>query len=195
VSALGSFTESWLVPHLADFERVHPGIELRVEATLRYADFDRDPVDVAIRFGTGPWADLHSEPIVDLTYFPVCSPALGEPPLREPGDLRWHTIIHVSQTPDAWSEWLRQADVAGLQPKRNVTYDHLSIALSAAESGHGVALSSEFLCAQRLATGRLREPFAVRARSASTYHLVCRPEGLEDPRIVAFRDWLVEALG
>jgi LysR family glycine cleavage system transcriptional activator len=191
VSALESFTESWLIPHLSDFERVHPGIELQVEATLRYADFDSDPVDVAIRFGTGPWADLHSEPIVDLTYFPVCSPEL---PLREPGDLRSHTIIHVSQTPDAWSDWLRQAGVAGLQPKRSVTYDHLSIALSAAESGHGVALSSEFLCAQRIASGRLHEPFDVRARSASTYHLVCRPEGLEDPRIIALRDWLVEAL-
>ena len=76
VSALESFTESWLIPHLSDFERAHPGIELQVEATLRYADFERDPVDVAIRFGTGPWADLHSEPIVDLTYFPVCSPEL-----------------------------------------------------------------------------------------------------------------------
>ena len=195
VSALESFTESWLIPHLSDFERIHPGIELQVEATLRYADFERDPVDVAIRFGTGPWDDLHSEPIVDLTYFPVCSPTLGgESPLREPGDLRSHTIIHVSQTPDAWSEWLRQAGVAGLQPKRSVTYDHLSIALSAAESGHGVALSSDFLCSQRLATGRLLAPFRVRARSASTYHLVCRPEGLEDPRIVALRDWLVEAL-
>ena len=196
VSALESFTESWLVPHLADFERAHPGIELQVEATLRYADFDRDPVDVAIRFGTGPWADLHSEPIVDLTYFPVCSPALlaGESPLREPVDLRWHTIIHVSQTPDAWDDWLRQAGVAGLKPRRTVTYDHLSIALSAAESGHGVALSSEFLCAQRLRAGRLCVPFEVRVRSPSTYHLVCRPEGLEDPRIVALRDWLVDAL-
>jgi LysR family glycine cleavage system transcriptional activator len=196
VSALESFTESWLIPHLSDFERVHPGIELQVEATLRYADFDRDPVDVAIRFGTGPWADLHSEPIVELTYFPVCSPTLGdESPLREPGDLRSHTLIHVSQTPDAWSDWLREAGVAGLQSKRSVVYDHLSIALSAAESGHGVALASDFLCAKRLATGRLVAPFTVRARSASTYHLVCRPEGLEDARIVALRDWLVEALG
>src|SRR5262250_687464 len=131
VSALESFTESWLIPHLADFE---------------------------------------------------------------PADPRRHTIIHVSQTPDAWSEWLRQAGVAELQPRRAVTYDHLAIALSAAESGHGVALSSEFLCAKRLAAGRLCAPFRVRARSASTYHLVCRPEGLEDPRIMALRDWLVDAL-
>jgi LysR family glycine cleavage system transcriptional activator len=196
VSALESFTESWLIPHLADFERAHPGIELQIEATLRYADFARDPVDVAIRFGTGPWADLHGEPIVDLIYFPVCSPALlaRHAPLREPADLRAQTIIHVSQTPNAWSEWLREAGVAGLQPQRAITYDHLSIALSAAESGHGVALSAEFLCAPRLVAGRLCAPFRVRARSEATYHLVCRPEGLDDPRIVALRDWLVEKL-
>jgi DNA-binding transcriptional LysR family regulator len=91
--------------------------------------------------------------------------------------------------------YLRQTGVPELlRPRRSVTYDHLSIALSAAESGHGVALSSGFLCAQRLATGRLRAPFEVRAHSASTYHVVCRPEGLDDPRIVALRDWLVEAL-
>jgi LysR family glycine cleavage system transcriptional activator len=196
VSALESFTESWLIPHLSEFERAHPGIELQVEATLRYADFARDAVDVAIRFGTGPWADLHSEPIVDLTYFPVCSPTLlkGHAPLLEPAALASQTLIHVSQTPDAWGEWLRHAGLAELQPKRAITYDHLSIALSAAETGRGVALSSQFLCEQRLAAGRLCVPFDLRVRSLSTYHLVCRPEGLEDPRITALRDWLVDAL-
>ena len=33
-----------------------------------------------------------------------------------------------------------------------------------------------------------------RVVSAQTYHLVCRTEGLTDPRIAAFRDWLVESL-
>jgi LysR family transcriptional regulator, glycine cleavage system transcriptional activator len=196
VSALQSFTESWLIPHLADFERAHPGIELCVEATLRYADFDHDAVDVAIRFGTGPWGDLHNEPIVDLTYFPVCSPTLlrGKSPLRQPAGLRDQTLIHVSQTPNAWREWLRAAGLADLKPKRAVTYDHLSIALSAAEEGRGVALCGRFLCERRLASKRLCMPFDLAVASRSTYHLVCRPEGLNDPRIVALRDWLVEAL-
>ena len=196
VSALQSFTESWLIPHLGDFERAHPGIELCVEATLRYADFDRDAVDVAIRFGTGPWGDLHSEPLVDLTYFPVCSPTLlrGKSPLRTPAGLRDQTLIHVSQTPDAWREWLRAAGLAALQPKRAVTYDHLSIALSAAEEGRGIALCGRFLCERRLASKRLCAPFDLAVASPSTYHLVCRSEGLNDPRIVALRDWLVEAL-
>lgn len=196
ISALQSFTESWLVPHLPDFEAKHPGLVLEVTATLAYADFDRDPVDAAIRFGTGPWEGLHGEPLVDLSYLPVCSPLLlhGELALKQPSDLAAHTLIRLSQVPGGWPDWLAAAGVPGLQPRRVVTYDHLSIALSAAESGQGVALCAPFLCASRLAAGKLAVPFDIPLASASTYHLVCRPEGLDDPRIVALRDWLVDSL-
>jgi LysR family glycine cleavage system transcriptional activator len=195
VSALVSFSESWLIPNLKDFETAHPDLEIELEATLRYADFTRDAVDVAIRFGTGPWEGLHSEPILDLDFFPVCSPdlAAGHPPLRRPGDLAHHTLIHVAQTPEAWPQWLRAAGVA-FDPRRTVTYDHVSIALSAAESGQGVAISTAILCAQRIRAKRLCRPFRETARSAATYHFVCRPEGLESPRITALRDWLVDRL-
>ena len=196
ISALQSFTESWLIPHLPDFERRHPGIELEVTATLAYADFDRDPVDVAIRFGTGPWDGVHSEPLLDLEYLPVCSPRLleGDDARRTPADLAGHTQIRISQIPDAWPAWLRAAGVGDLVPKKIVTYDHLSIVLSAAESAQGVALCAPFLCTQRLASGKLVVPFDIRLEASSTYHLVCRPGELDDPRIVALRDWLVDSL-
>jgi LysR family transcriptional regulator, glycine cleavage system transcriptional activator len=193
VSALESFTESWLVPHLPEFESAHPDVELTIEATLRYADFAHDPVDVAIRFGRGPWEGLHSEPILDLDYFPVCSPALADD-VAAPADLTRHTLIHVEQMPDAWREWLRAAGVEGLEPRRSVVYDHVSIALSAAASSQGVALSTAILCDRWLRDGRLRRPFPGSLRSAETYHFVCRPEDLDDPRIAALRDWLVDRL-
>jgi LysR family glycine cleavage system transcriptional activator len=196
VSALESFCESWLVPNLPDFERAHPELEIELEATLRYADFARDVVDVAIRFGVGPWPDLHSEPLLDVDYFPVCSPRLldGDPPLRRPEDLAAHGLIHLVQTPEAWPGWLRAAGVPDLVARRNVTYDHANIALAAAEAGQGVALTHPILCAPRLHTKRLCRPFRETARSDSTYHFVCRPESLDDPRIAALRDWLVERL-
>ena len=193
ISALESFSESWLVPNLADFERAHPDIELLIEATLRYADFSRDPVDVAIRFGLGPWSGLHSEPIVELDYFPLASPTLQES-LHRPTDLTKHTLIRVAQTPDAWGTWLRAAGVEGLEPRRIVTYDHVAIALSAAASGQGVALSTDLLCSRWLADGRLCRPLPQSVRSESTYHFVCRPESLDDRRITALRDWLVARL-
>jgi DNA-binding transcriptional LysR family regulator len=85
----------------------------------------------------------------------------------------------VQQTPDAWPAWLRAAGVADLSPRQAVTYDHLSIALSAAEEGRGVALCGRFLCERRLESKRLCLPFERGVKSALTYHLVCRPEGLE----------------
>ena len=196
ISALESFSESWLIPHLPDFERANPGIELVIEATLRYADFARDPVDVAIRFGTGPWEGLHSEPLVELEVFPVTSPALaaGPPPLRAPADLAQHTLIHVAQTPDAWALWLRTVGEPALEPRRHVTYDHVAIALSAAESGQGVAISTPILCERRLHEGKLVRPFRETARSNETYHFVCRPKELSDPRVAAFREWLLSRL-
>jgi LysR family glycine cleavage system transcriptional activator len=196
ISALQSFTEAWLIPNRPAFERLHPDIELEISATLQYANLDRDPVDVAIRFGTGPWEGVHSEPLLDLEYLPVCSPALlgGDDPLKMPSDLARHTLIRISQIPDAWPAWLRAAGAGDITPRKIVTYDHLSIVLSAAESAQGVALCAPFLCSQRLESGRLVVPFDVPLASSSTYHLVCRPEGLDDPRIVALRDWLVDSL-
>ncbi len=197
ISALESFSESWLIPNLPDLERAHPDIRLEIEATLRYADFARDDVDVAIRFGRGPWEGLHSEPLVELDFYPVCSPELAtsaDLPLREPSDLERHTLIHVVQTPGAWPAWLRAAGAPNLAPRRTVTYDHVAIALSAAESGQGVALSTPITCARRLQEGRLVRPFECSVRSAETYHFVCRPDALGDSRIAALRDWLVTRL-
>jgi LysR family glycine cleavage system transcriptional activator len=197
VSALESFSENWLVPHLPDFERAHPDVELSIEATLRYADFARDPVDVAIRFGRGPWEGLHSEPLLDLEFFPVCAPALAgaDPGVRAPADLAHHTLIHVAQTPDAWTAWLRTAGVAGLTPRRAVTYDHVGIALSAAASGQGVALSTSILCQRWLDDGRLLRPLPQAMRSDLTYHFVCRPQDLGGRRVASLRAWLLARLG
>ena len=196
VSALESFSARWLVPNLPTFHAAHPEIEIVLEATLRYADFERDDVDVAIRFGTPPWGELHSEPIVDLVFFPVCAPALceGVPPLREVRDLANHTWIHVEQVPNAWATWRRSVGCPDLQPSRELRFDHVGIALSAAASGQGVALASQVLCTEEIRDGRLCVPFDRPVPSAETYHLVCPHERLGDPRIAAFRDWLVESL-
>src|SRR5262249_61040228 len=107
---------------------------------------------------------------------PVCSPGLAAaaPPLRRPADLEHHTLIHVAQTPAAWTVWLRAAGVAPA-PRRNVTYDHVSIALSAAESGQGVALASAILCVERFRAKRPCRPFREIAPPHPTYHSLSRP--------------------
>jgi LysR family glycine cleavage system transcriptional activator len=192
VSALASFTEQWLIPHLPEFARAHPDIQLEIEATYRYADFDREPVDAAIRFGAGGWGELHAERLLELEVVALCSPRLrdGSPPLTAAGDLAEHTLIHIAQVPGAWASWLRGAGLGELTPRGTLRFDHVALALSAAESDLGVALCPLLLCQRKLDAGVLVRPFVHSLIPAETYHFVCRPDGLRDHRIAALRAWL-----
>lgn len=192
VSALESFSETWLVPRLGTLARAYPGLTLAIEATLRYADFERDKVDVAIRFGEGRWGDLYAEPLLPLDFYAVASPLLlaGEPRLARPDDLAHHTLIHVAQTPDAWPKYLHVLGVPEIAHRGDLWFDHVALALSAAESGLGVALTPDLLGGRRLREGRIVRVFPESVRWPATYHFVCRPSALSDPRVSALRDFL-----
>src|SRR5919199_273668 len=95
VSVGMAFAAKWLVPRLDRFRRLHPGVDVRLDVTERLADFAREEVDVALRFGSGAYPGLRADRLFEEEVFPVCSPRLleGERPLRQPADLRHHTLI------------------------------------------------------------------------------------------------------
>lgn len=207
VSVAPSFGGSWLVPRLGRFQDLHPGIDVRVEASDRLTDFDRDDVDIAIRFGRGDYAGLSSVLIFSETAVPVCAPALleGPKPLREPADLAHHTLLHmgrdgVGDTVPNWRMWLRAAKVEVPDPAAGPRFSHYSMVIPAAVAGQGVALSPRALAEQEIATGRLVEPFCQvddfgNAGGQFAYYLVW-PEALDgSPRVEAFRDWLIAEAG
>jgi LysR family glycine cleavage system transcriptional activator len=192
LSVLPSFAGNWLVPRMPRFEAMHPGIDVEMEATTAYADFTRDGVDLAIRFGTGPWPGLHADRLLEIRFFPVASPALagGDPPLRRLRDLARHTWLEATHVPDAWASWLRAARISDVTPLRTLRYDSAQLLIDAAVAGQGVALLSDLLVEHALADGRLVRPFDVVVKSKLTYHLVGRPDDVEEPRIRAFRAWI-----
>ena len=193
LSVLASFAGNWLVPRLPAFERAHPAIDVAMEATTRYADFARDPVDLAIRFGTGPWEGLASEPLFPLEFYPVCQPALARatPRLKTPADLARHTWLEEVHIPNAWPLWLAAAGVPHLEPARRLAYDHAQLMLDAAMAGQGIALTSDVIAERALREKRLVKPFTTIATAPWTYHLVMRPEDRREPAVAAFRDWIV----
>jgi LysR family transcriptional regulator, glycine cleavage system transcriptional activator len=97
VSTIPSFAARWLIPRLGAFRMAHPDLEVRVLAHAGLTDFAREQVDVAIRLGQGVYPGLRSDLLMSETLFPVCSPTLltdEAKPLREPADLRHHTLLH-----------------------------------------------------------------------------------------------------
>lgn len=200
ISVVPSLASKWLVRRLDRFRRKHPGIEVRLDATGKLVDFDRDTdVDVALRHGRGKYPGLHVECIMPGRLHPVCSPTLmeGENPLRTPADLSRHTLLHVPwQTehgiePD-WQEWLQTAGVTGVDADRGPRFNHSSFAIQAAIEGHGVALASDILVSDDVAEGRLVYPFGRDNVGAApfAYYLVYPPRKARLHRVQAFRDWI-----
>ena len=193
VRAAASFSLQWLVPRLERFHAAHPGLDIRLTAQGREVDFARDDIDLEIRHGDGQWPPLQAIPLVREEVFPVCSPDLATSrPLDKPADLEGCTLLEVPGYAEGWDMWLDAAGAPALAEFSVVRFDQSAVALQAAVNGMGVALGRTPLVAGELAAGRLTAPFDVRITGASAYHIVYPERAATQPRIAAFRDWLLE---
>lgn len=191
VSATPSIAAAWLVPRLPDFYRRHPGIDLHLHATNALADFAREPVDLALRYGSGRWPGLRAEKLLGVDLFPVCSPDYhgGRLP-RSAADLCGATLHYTYGT--TWEEWLRSAGIKPDAPLRGPRFDDYLLAVQAARDGQGVLLGRDALVAQELASARLVRPLQhLPAQKVFDYFIVY-PEAAELPRAAKlFRAWLL----
>ncbi len=192
VSALPSFAARWLVPRLGRFRQVRPDIDLRIDPSAELSDFSGDDVDVSIRYGRGKYPGLRTDWLMTEDIFPVCSPLLlaGAQALREPRDLEHHVLLHDDGHGD-WRTWLLAAAADGVDPTRGPIFTDSGMLIQAAMAGQGVALARGVLAADELAAGRLVRPFALSLPTEYAYYLVCPQDRAEQPKIAAFRDWLL----
>jgi LysR family glycine cleavage system transcriptional activator len=200
VTASPSIAAKWLVPRLDRFLESMPGADVRVDVSSEPLDFDRDDVDVAIRFGEGIYPGLQVEKLFHEMVFPVCSPELlkGRKPLKEPRDLLQFTLIHLDwDAQDAiwpnWRMWMKAAGVKDFNESSGLHFSQTSLAVQAAIDGHGVALGESTIVAYDLAAGRLVKPFELSLRSPAqfAYHLITRRDTADRPMTRAFRDWII----
>ena len=199
VSSAPSVAAKWLLPRLHRFQDAHPDIDVHISASNQLADFAADDADVALRYGRGPYPGLHADVLLESDLFAVCSPVLltGGHPLREPSDLKHHTLLHDDSwrwdgpTYD-WEMWLRAAGVTDVDTRRGPHFDSASLALEAAAMGRGVVLSTTSNSGDDLRTGNLVRPFDLSLPLDFKVHFVCPPGALEHPNISAFRDWVVD---
>lgn len=200
VTASPSIAAKWLVPRIDRFLESVPGADVRIDVSSEPLDFDREDIDVAIRFGEGIYPGLVVEKLFHDTLFPVCSPELlkGAKPLREPRDLLQFTLIHLDWEAQGavwpnWRMWMLAAGVKDFNDTRGLHFSQTSLAVQAAVDGHGVALGDSTLVADDLASGRLVKPFELSLRSPAqfAYHLITRRETAERPMTKAFRNWIL----
>jgi len=200
VSVAPQFAAMWLVPRLEAFDKAHPGIDILIDATSTLANLERDPVDVAIRYGTGEYPGCYVQRLSGDTQFPVCAPDLtrGKGALCKPEDLKRHTLLHVDPQGSgavwpSWPMWLKAARVTDVDASKGPRFRQEHLAIRAAIDGQGVALGHDLLVADELAAGRLVRPFEVTVSAPDRFgfYFVCRRSEVERPAVYAFLEWML----
>jgi len=184
------FAARWLSPRLSRFWRLHPEIELRLHHTHAVLDFGREDIDLAVRWGRGDWRDGEVELLLRTELVAVCSPRLlAGRPVREPADLAHHTLLNDADF-DLWPQWLRAAGAEGIDPTGGPKIDDSNVRMQAAIDGQGFDVAPRGLVEEEIAAGRLVSPFAARLTDYA-YYVVYPRQATENPRVCAFRDWLL----
>ncbi|WP_332826110.1 LysR substrate-binding domain-containing protein [Ramlibacter sp.] len=200
VTCTPGFASFWLIPRLARFTSAQPDVEVRVAATLKLVDLERDNVDLAVRFvpaaqGVGPV--LFEEEVQ-----PMCAPQLLRDrarPLRTPADLEQHTLLTIdmhdgSLTVD-WEPWLQLMGLASVHMAHAVRFTHYTDAVAAAVAGQGVVIGRLPLLADLVRQKKLVAPFRTPAASRRGYFVTLAPQAQHNPAARAFADWLVMEAG
>lgn len=189
VGVVGTFAAGWLLRRLDDFNRAHPGIDLRLMTNNNRVDLAGEGLDYAIRFGNGAWHGVHAEPVLEAPLSVLCSPAIAER-LHEPAGLARETLLR-SYRADEWPRWFEAA--GALCPSLHGPVFDTSLAMvAAAQAGLGVALAPPLMFADELIAGRLVQPFPAEIVTGG-YWLTRLMSRKETAAMMLFREWLLIA--
>jgi LysR family glycine cleavage system transcriptional activator len=191
-----TFASHWLARNLGSFQLAWPGIAVRLLRVSKITDFNRDPADISIRWGVGPWPEHECHLLGRFSFAPMLSPALAASAggITEPKHLLRLPIIGAQQ--DSWQTWFASA---GLEPpdlsvhKRH-NYIEQDLCANAALAGQGVAILNHIYFAEELASGRLIAPFNHHCSDDIGIWLVHPASRRNNPKIKAFREWILAAV-
>jgi DNA-binding transcriptional LysR family regulator len=195
ITATIGVTALWLLPRLGAFQRAAPDIDVRVAATNRVMDLDRDGMDLALRYGPDAAAARGAVRLFSEILVPVAHPSLGVTAIEEPAQLRRHVLIDYDDSSRPWLQWKHWLRGAGNRTPTagngRLLFNQYDQVVQAALAGQGVALGRLALVGNLLAEGKLA---LATARPPVTtdhgYWLLDRP-GADSPALSAVRDWIL----
>ena len=169
VTTTSAFASRWLVPRLKLWRELHPDIALSIIGVDRVVRLDSDEADLAIRYARSAPPGASGEIFRDQ-FYPVCSPKLlaKGPKIRRASDFARYPLIHFDwfakdPTSPNWRKWFELAsasDPLALQGGNiALSFREELHAIEAVLSGQGIALCSDVIVTDDLASGALVKPF------------------------------------
>jgi LysR family glycine cleavage system transcriptional activator len=191
VSLLPVMAARWLIPRLSRFHDRCPDIDINIRTSLALANFGSDGVDLAIRYGAGPWPGLKAVKLADEELFPVCSPHFNGGNLpTDPSQLLKLPLLRDLNLP--WARWFKLAGIGLREDVRGTSFVDANLLLQAAIAGQGIALARRSIVAEEIASGSLVKLFDYSLRTEYSHFIVYPEKSEKIGKIVVFRDWLLE---
>jgi DNA-binding transcriptional LysR family regulator len=200
VTTTASFAALWLVPRLNDFRRLHPGIDMRLDATNEIQDLEREGIDLAIRYCTPKMAGAAAVRLFGELVFPVCSRTLlAGRKLGSPRDLTGQVLLHYDDPYRrypwlSWEVWFELTRTQGVKPAGMLRFSHYDQLIQAAAEGHGIALGRSRFVGHWVKQGKLVLPFGKRymctPSDSRAYFLVPSPRAAARAEVTKFSRWL-----
>jgi LysR family glycine cleavage system transcriptional activator len=200
VTTTASFAALWLVPRLNDFRRLHPGIDMRLDATNEIQDLEREGIDLAIRYCTPKMAGAAAVRLFGELVFPVCSRTLlAGRKLGSPRDLTGQVLLHYDDPYRrypwlSWEVWFELTRTQGVKPAGMLRFSHYDQLIQAAAEGHGIALGRSRFVGHWVKQGKLVLPFGKRymctPSDSRAYFLVPSPRAAARAEVAKFSRWL-----
>jgi DNA-binding transcriptional LysR family regulator len=189
ISVAPVLASKWLVPRLGRYMAAHPGMQVRLDASIGLVDPATSDVDIAIRVGPGGWPGVKEEKILEQEVFPVCAPDVASR-IREPADLLKVPVVADANSNLRWQTWLDRFGLSEADLTPGSSYTDASLALDAVIAGQGMMLAWQTLAEYGLGAGTLVAPFPYRARTGMSYWLISARSRREDERVRGFKAWI-----
>ncbi|MFK8011582.1 MAG: transcriptional regulator GcvA [Marinicellaceae bacterium] len=192
ISLLPSFATKWMAKRIWKFQDKFPDIEVSISAFEWLADFNKEDIDVAIRYGRGNWPNVYSELLFEERVYPICNrrvfKKLGANP--NPSILFDYNLLHDDYSSEDWDMWFKEANIALSSPIKGTRYSHTVMMLETVDNSNSFALGRTPLVIDDLKRKLLYAPFDISIPSEYAYYFVC-PKGLENsPKIKDFKKWV-----
>ncbi|MBF5004546.1 LysR family transcriptional regulator [Diaphorobacter caeni] len=199
VDAATPFMLHAVVPLIAGFRALYPGIELELNSNEGISDLIEHRTDVALRIGTLKDSTLHARKLATSRVRILASPAYleahGTPrTLAQLLNAERHVLLGFSK-PESLNEWpLRHPDGEPVQIAPQVLSQNGETLRHLALAGQGIVCLSDFMTREDRASGALVPLFAKQTLEVrQSIHAVYYRNTALASRITCFLDYLAQA--
>ena len=189
------FAAKWFPRRMAGFLTRHPDVELHFNSTTALIDFERDAIDLAIRYFDGRDQNLDATLLWQDEARVYCRPDYAASlSLQRADDLCRATLLDTTMQP-FWRQWMREfstLDDARIAAIPCLHFDQSLMAIEAAKQGQGVVMCSPILVEEETAQGILVEPFEHSLPVSNGYYVIHHRRLPIRPAAQALKAWLIE---